>query len=519
MADAVRFTEQSLETSDINPLTLDEPRPFGLHLILSAVWLGLGTLLKTNDEMSETGFPLAFPLLCLLVVTYAVLQLALTRRYQRQQWILNPTVQSALFVHVLPTASVLVLTTLPYELQESVGLISLARHWAARYEWLNLIGAVALWTGYWSGVANWLAKVIASSRSLQWVLRPGLALNRGVALTMMAIACGFRLLAVALGVYGYSASYETLIAAGAYTEYLSMASSLGRVALVAASLYYFESRNGLLLVLFLWCLETAFGVLSGFKSAVILPTIIVGLCYYAERSRIPRWLLPATLAGIFFAYASIEPFRAARNEEYNFDGTSLFSIVDTFSISRDVAYERTPTEGTFASTAVRFLSRTSDVGSAAPGIEYAAKTDILPEGSPDFLKNIFLAPFYSFIPRLLWKGKPINDLGLWYTRAVIGSGTMSSTAMYPVTYLNFAGGALAVFLGFLVVGVIQSALFRGVLSHGGAAVFVTVCTLGFLGHIGSDYYSFFISVLRYVPLMVLLQWLLFLPASNRALRG
>lgn len=488
---------------------LDQQRPFGAHVVLSVAVLALGALAKTGDEISETGSRVSFPALCVLVLLYAVLQLALLHRYQPECWVISPAAQTALFLHCLPTVSVLLLSILPIALQEVGGFVPEASQGAVRYEWLNLIGSVALWTGYWSGFANGLARVLTTSRLMGRLLRPDLALNSAAALAVALVACGFRLLTISLGLYGYSSSYDALMAAGNYTEYLDMASDLGRVALVAVSLAFFRSGEGRWRVVFLLVVETAFGVLSGFKSAVVIPTIIVGLSYYAVHGRLPRVLFPVVAAGIFGAYALIEPFRSARNEEANFDGTSLFSIVDTFSASQGGAYERSRPDGTLTTTAVSFLARSSDVGAAAPGIEYAARTDALPDGSPAFLKDIFLSPIYSFVPRLIWDSKPTNDVGLWYTRLIANSRTMSSTAMYPVTYLNFAGGTLAVFLGFFAVGVVQSVLFRGLLAHGGAALFVMICMIGFLGHVDSVFYSFFVSAMRYFPLLLALQWVLF----------
>ncbi len=517
MSDVAELTELNFKEEDEvpRPAFVDEGRPFSAHLILSVMVLACGALAKASDEASDAGSLFTFPAMCALVILYALLQLALLRRFQPSHWVINPAVQSALFVHLVPTVSVLILAVLPYELQESVGFGAATDQWAVQYEWLNLIGAVALWTGYWSGLANGLAKLLVHSRFLERVLRPGVALNNAGVIGLVIIACSVRLLAVSLGVYGYSSSYDTLIAAGGYSEYIFIASALGRVALVAVSLVYFQSGAGAWLVIGLLVVETAFGVLSGFKSAVVLPVIIVGMSYYAQRGKIPRWLLPVAISGIFVAYALIEPFRTARNEETSFDGTSLFSIIDTFSASRDPTYMKVEPDGALTTTVVTFLARGNDVGSAVPGIEYAARTEVLPQGSPQFLEDILFSPFYSIVPRILWDGKPMNDLGLWYTRVVMGTGTMSSTAMYPVTYLNFAGGAVAVFLGFLAVGVIQSMLFRGLLAHGGSAVFVVVCMFGFLGHIDSLYYSFFISVFRNIPMLLAIQWVVFLPGPRR----
>jgi hypothetical protein len=504
MMPAGALLEERFETSDFGAR-----KPFGSHAALSLVVLALGAYAKASDEASDTGVAFAFPVLCLLVLAYAALQVLLVRRHHHELWLVNPAVQSALFLHLLPTTSALLLPLLPEELQTGVGFDPFTDQWAVRYEWLNLIGVVALWTGYWSGVAHWVARALASSTLLHRLVRPSLSLNLGVALALVLVSSGFRLLTIRLGLYGYSASPERRELAEAYSQYLAMAGDLGKVVLVAVSLATFEGKIRKWPMLALLVSETVFGVLSGFKSAVLVPSVIVGLSAYAVRGRLPAILLPSIGAGIFVAYALIQPFREARFKEFEFDETSVSSIIDTFVASRDSAYAQAEPDGPVAKTTASLFVRVSDVATAANGIEFAERWEVLPEGSPDFLKDIVLSPLYSVVPRFIWEGKPINDVGLWYTQVVMGEGTTSSTAMYPVTYLNFAGGVVAVVLGFLVVGLIQSSLFRGVSAHRGAAIFLAVCLIGSLGHVDSVYYTFFISLIRNVPLLLGLQWLLF----------
>jgi hypothetical protein len=483
-------------------------RPFAAHVALSLVVLMLGVYAKTSDETSDTGSAFAFPVLCTLILSYALLQVLLVRRCQRALWIINPAVQTAVFLYFLPTAGALSLHFLPDELEWAAGFDPFGDPWAVRYEWLNLVSAVALWTGYWSGVAHAIARALASSRTLRRVLRSGLTLNLGAALALVLISSGFRLLTIRLGLYGYSASPERRELAEAYIQYLGMAGELGKVVLVAVSLATFRGMIPRWPMLLLLVAETVFGILSGFKSAVILPFIIVGLCAYTVRGRLPAIFLPSVVIGTFVAYALIEPFREARFKELDFDSTSLSSIVDTFVASRDSVYDRPEPDGPIAAPTSSLFLRVSDVVTAAKGIEFADRWQVLPEGSPAFSKDILLSPLYSVVPRLLWEGKPINDVGVWYTQVVMGEGTTSSTAMYPVTYLNFAGGVVAVILGFLVVGVIQSALFRGVSAHSGAGIFMVVCLVSSLGHVDSVFYAFFVSLIRNVPLLLLLQWLM-----------
>jgi hypothetical protein len=496
-------------------LLLTTGGPFAQHAMLSQVVLVCSLPLAKLDS-DFLNYRERFVLLTLLLIIYSSLQLRLVRRHHFKLWLVNPTVQCALFVHLLPTTCTVLLLLLPPHLQWRVGFSDNPNLWWIEYEWLNILSAVALWTGYWSGLATSLASSIATLPSIRRIIRPSVRLNLKVVLGLIVISVGSRLVSIKLGVFGYSSTYDALIAAANYTAYLALTRDLGMIALIAVSVACFAGhRNALMpLLIAILLVEVTFGVLSGFKSAVVLPIIVVGIGYYVQRGRFPPWLLPASLGLLFLAYALIQPFRIERNTSRDFDGTSFFSIVEAFGRSSNSDLGPSSSASAFnpQDKIVQVLSRKHDVSSAAPGVEFARTHETLPPGSPRFVADIFMSPLNSFVPRMLWQGKSIKNLGLWYTQTVMGKvNIVSSTAMYPVTYLNFAGGAIAVFIGFFVLGVIQSALFRGVMSIGGAAVFVAVCMIGLLGHVNSAYYTFFISLFRYVPMVFVAQWFVFSP--------
>jgi hypothetical protein len=142
------------------------------------------------------------------------------------------------------------------------------------------------------------------------------------------------------------------------------------------------------------------------------------------------------------------------------------------------------------------------------GIEYAANNDELPEGSPEFLGNIILAPVMAVVPRILWPSKPLQNIGLWYTNQVVGLDLVSSTGMSPFTYLNFAGGPFAVVLGFLIVGILQRGLFDGLRQFGAGGLFVLLGLLGTLSNIDSAFNTFFVGIIRLLPILVFAQYVL-----------
>jgi hypothetical protein len=287
-----------------------------------------------------------------------------------------------------------------------------------------------------------------------------------------------------------------------------MVASLGQLALVGVALQCFASpRYALSDRLLLWLVlsyEVAFGFLSGFKSAVVMPFVIVGFVYYSQRNRFPRWLIPAVVVGVMAAYTVIEPFRTARNEDAGFVGTSLSSIATKLI---DASNLGAGDGGGYASTGLSLLSRLNLTYIASLGIEYAASGELLVD-SPEFLRDIVLAPAHALVPRVLWDNKPLGTLGLWYTKQVMGRDIYSSTAMGPFTYLNFAGGPVAVILGFLIVGILQRGLFDGLRNFGGGGLIVLFGLLGTLVNIDSAFNTFFVGIIRFLPSLVVAQYIL-----------
>jgi hypothetical protein len=91
----------------------------------------------------------------------------------------------------------------------------------------------------------------------------------------------------------------------------------------------------------------------------------------------------------------------------------------------------------------------------------------------------------------------------------------SSSAMSPFTYLNFAGGPLAVVLGFLMVGILQRGLFDGLRHFGSGGLIVLFGLLGTLVNVDSAFNTMIIGIIRYLPILVIAQYVL-LKRSRRS---
>lgn len=489
-----------------HPLARTRKGMFIAALRASVVFLALLIYAALAMELITSSQGLAAYTYLLLGYLYVEIR-NLRSRDPRLFWI-NPVVLASMLTFVLAFGVTNVLYFMPEDLVAMVGLRPVATPWMNQLMLLVVLGACAMWTGYSSSMGRNMGLVLQRSRVLGRWMRRSTRVNRRTLYVFLTISLVARLSAIKLGVYGYSSTYVQLIAGAGYTQYFHMAESLGKLALVGVALQCFARERPVFSDLYLlWAVlvyEVAFGFLSGFKSAVVMPFIIVGIVYYSRRNRFPRWLVPAVIVGIMAAYAVIQPFRAVRNEDAGFVGTSLGGIVAAMtSAVRIGAFN----DGESASTGLQFLARSNLTYIGSLGIEYAADNE-LPPGSPEFLGNIILAPAHAVIPRLLWAGKPLQNIGLWYTNVVMGKNYYSSTGMSPFTYLNFAGGPLAVILGFLIVGVIQRGLFDGLINFGGGGLIVFFGLLGTLASIDSAFNGFIVGIIRFLPILIVVQFVL-----------
>ena len=473
-----------------------------------------GVLLEMLALSQALNVRAVFFAITALVLVYLAIEVSRLRRVHPERWLLNPIVLCSFITFVLSYGVTNVEFFLTDTRLESVGLVPDVTPAMVNLMWLVLCGAVAMWAGYWSPIA---ARLANRSSIIKFATRylPQTDVLRSVALPVLfAVSLLTRLLQVRLGVFGYSADYDQLIAMGAVTQYLAFGSGLGKVALVLAAMQFYAHRSSLSArrwLYFLLLVEVSFGFLSGFKSAVIMPAVTVAFCQYLRTGRFSKSWIVVVVVGLLVAYAVIEPFRLARYGNSTFSGTSVVSIAGTLIESAGSSADDTVNEvGGSAPVLFSIASRSNLTNISSFGIEYADIHPIMPAGSPNFLSDLFLAPLHAWIPRFIWGSKPLGNLGLWYNQEVMQMSDFSSSGMGPFTYLYFAGGVVAVFVGFLFVGVVQRCLFfllQPASSIAGGAVFLAM--LSTVAVIDSAFNSIIVSLCRELPLALLIMFLLF----------
>ena len=418
-------------------------------------------------------------------------------------WI-NPTIHFAVIGNVLMFIVGGLVLVLPDEYRANDVQVT---PWMVEWTWLYLLGLVALWSGYWAPWTMEIAKLIRNSETFNKIVRREFRVNMPAAIVVLVTGVAASLGSISLGLFGYSSDSVALTENRNIAQILSIATSFIQLILVVLSIRYFMTprnrRQGVAIVYVLLIVSIILGLLSGFKSQVVMPIILVGIAYYVVYRRVPIWIIPVALILLTIAYSIIEPFRVLRNTDPNFESNNVFYIAESMRPTR-ISDEDVPT---WNERVAHFTAAQFPIPLWAAGLEYAASSDSLPVNSPRFLEDIFLSPVMAVVPRAMWPTKPEFSHGAWYYEEVLGGAPGTSVSLSGVVYLNFAGGVVAIIIGFFVFGVVQRALFQGFIGYGAGGLIVILVLLSALR--GLDiYYAYIIAIVRFLPMALLLQYLL-----------
>jgi hypothetical protein len=448
-------------------------------------------------------------LLLLLYLGYEIYYCAVNEAGKR--WLVNPAILTSInmFGVIYGVANILYYTSTG---EEDMDMFGINYQWLSRAEALALLGAVSMWLGYRSQFSVRMARWLSELCRFDVVLIREWKLNWSIVWFFVLTSVGCRLAMIYLGLYGYNADLDALLAYQSYTQYFLMVGQLGSLALLALVLHCAGVKQPSVLA---WeCLygvflcEMFFGLLAGFKALVVMPSLIIAIGNYTVKGKVPLVWLGAALLSLGLAFFLVEPLRAARHHSEEYDNRSLLSIsaalVETLD-ANDTEIQRKDSSGI-----LYHLLRTNLTGFSAVALRFR-ETEEWNDDSPASLTNLLLAPVYAITPRFLWPDKPLSAVGRWFYEEVLQLGTGdTSVAMGPVGQLYLAGGATAVCFGFLVVGIIQRLVYQAFWRlNSGGSLLVYLAILGSIARFESGVDAVVITVIRSVPLLLVCQYFLF----------
>lgn len=471
----------------------------------------MAVIVRLQSDLGMIGDKSAYFIFTILVLTLGIFEILIERQRAPRRWLLGPAVLATLLTFMLSYGVTNFLFLLPVFSSFVINQNNEFHATMATSQYYTVLALAAMWFGYRMRLSQKIGRALGAS----FPVSRGTSVKRDAIIGMMVIAIAARSYQLSIGIYGYVASAENLAANASISQYLAMASRLGLLALALAALQ--TNRPGgqrmdkLMMVLLV--VEVAFGFLSGFKGAVLTPMIVVILCRYMAGRGISRSHVLAGVLLLSLAYAVIEPFRQSYNAQGR-GGVSDFASVATMLVASDSISEGDPLTAVSLFQQVAMRTNLSNIG--AHGIDYADDPARHSSDDPSFLQNILMSPAMAFIPRAVWPSKPLADSGLWFTHQVLGKQINSSTAMGPVSFLYMAGGVTAIVVFFLIIGMMQRALFvwfNPFASFGGAMIYLAMA--GNLAFINSAVDSLFVTMIREVPLILILSHLI-ISRGNRA---
>jgi len=466
---------------------------------------------ELNDILTDKARLVLLTLILLGYLSYEVREFMAT---QKDRALLSPVVLASIATFAIAFGVTNILWLLPDQDYPEMLLGYTAYEWMAHAMLYVLLAAFAMWQGYRVGIGKRIAAKMWRLPFLKRALRSSFELRWEFIALCLFLSFSSRLLQVSLGVYGYNSEMEQLYGLANYREYMELAVSLGRVALIGCALSLFsQPKNNLtrkILLIGILALEVLFGFLSGFKGQVIMPLLLVGLCYYAIKGHLPKKVVIASLGLIALAYIVIEPYRVVRYSDPTFQNRNVVNIGSVMVNqlrSAQGAENRVLNEPSLYF--LSFVSRLNSTAQTARSIQYMDESG-LPNNAPEFLNNLLLVPLHAVVPRVLLPTKPLQNIGLWFANEVMEQDTViTSIAMSPIGYLYFGGGAWLVFLGFFLVGITQQIVYRRFWLAGSGGLIMLLGLSSSLIVIDSSFNSIFINLIRYVPLLLLSQYCLY----------
>lgn len=483
--------------------------------VLALVAITIGALIYYASVGGFISDSTAFIYLTFVLLLYLLVEVTKLYIIDNRRFFLNPIFICSLMTLGMYYGINNVLYYMPAKLVAILGVSTVINPDMVKLQFMAVVAATGMWVGYWSTLTQ---KVIDTRYCKDLVLKyftHDAEINQKVFAGILVFSVVMRLIQISLGVYGYSGSYDAYMKFASYTQYFMIAGYLGRLAQVVITIQFYrkERSNSTKFWFFTVLFIEVFlgGFLSGMKKNVIIPFIVVIFCQYARTGKMSLIWLVAIFMSISVAYPIIEQFRSVRNGmDTAFPSTSIVEITRiTFSPSPSELAVAQPDATGDAPTWLKTIARTSMTQIGAIGIGYYDKYNgDMPDGAPEVVKEVLLSPLYSWIPRFIWSGKTVQNLGIWYTHVPMGlKYSFSSTAMGMITYLYMGGGWLIVFLGFAMVGGMQR-IFMMVFqpwktSQGALLIISATAMVGSIAELNLD--ALIVLIVRMMPIIILVQ--------------
>ncbi|MDP3673059.1 MAG: hypothetical protein Q8R69_25625 [Telluria sp.] len=341
-------------------------------------------------------------------------------------------------------------------------------------------------------------------------------------LVLQAIYVAAAIVRIDLGVFGIASSTEAMERNLHLLDLLSLGMSGGSLSLLLLLVAYFRRMGnrqpayGLgVLCAVLITIHVGFGVLSGFKSQMVAPFIMLVIAHFLGMGRVSVVFAATAVTALLAAYLVIEPYRAYLGLE------DLKGEADVGTLAGAVQYstrERASLSSSSDPLTTQIAARFDLTLMTALGTQAADDGSVDDYLIRQMEESIYRAPALAFIPRFIWPTKGSYSTGVWFNQIVLGNQWNQSTSvgMGPVAYLYFLGGLFAVVAGFLIIGFLQAILFAGIARVGAGGVIIYLATMSTLVMLPGDVGPALTGMLRIIAIAFIGQLVLLTPGARSA---
>lgn len=201
------------------------------------------------------------------------------------------------------------------------------------------------------------------------------------------------------------------------------------------------------------------GFMSASKSVVISPIVSIILTDYYLNKNFNKKIIGIGLIVFVLSFAIVPVVRNNINQD-----------VDKYE---DVNIRNIEAVDAFQS----FLFRITYVPQLILSINYEGDT-------PDAVDNLWqyhlLSPIYALVPRFIYPDKPIITFGSWFSFNVYGSTENNNIGATYQGILYLSGGFFSVFLGFIILGLVQAYFVRLLFNERFLPIYLSVLPILFM---------------------------------------
>ncbi len=335
------------------------------------------------------------------------------------------------------------------------------------YYWLNISMAVAV-TGI---VCLWVGYLFSSRFHRSLRARAEAAVQHHpahfrlrVAALLLVVSVAAQLYSIATGQFAYLRTNRIQGDLSGFGQLTSYAIALEYYVILVTGWFVFSGKtNNLTRYLFALACLVGLGsaLLSGMKSGVVELLVAVTLPYFYARRRIPTRLFVAGFALFVFFYPVNLVYRGMINSGH-LNTTSFVDVAGAMGTAVADTWSNNSVTDTLSFTGQQAKRRQADVLQ-----DIGLIVRYTPNPFPYRMGAAYLRlPATVLIPRIVWPGKPVDDLGYIMTRDYVGlnayAAQFSSSAptIFGDLYMNF--GVAGVAVGMALLGLLAGLLFSAI---------------------------------------------------------